>query len=185
MPQRTASKRAPGRSRAAAELPRCRTSGSSPSASAIASASRNLASWRSLAGWSGSSLQAKCDQTPVTRQLPASSPARARRKTSAQLEAGAPPRESPVSTLICRRAGMPVAATAAAISSSSATEYAVTSTSRASAWAYSSPGTASQHSSRPSSPASRRATASSSVATPIHSAPASRAARADSSIPWP
>ena len=34
------------------------------------SASRNAASWRSLAGWSGSSLHAKCDQTPVTCQLP-------------------------------------------------------------------------------------------------------------------
>ena len=51
--------------------------------------------------------------------------------------------------------------------------------------AWSSPGTVSQHSSRPVSPAARRASASSMVATPIQSAPASRAARATSTMPWP
>jgi hypothetical protein len=74
-----------------------------------------------LAGWSGSSLQAKWDQMPVTRQLPDSSPARAAATTSAQALIGAPPRDRPVSTLSWSRAGRPASRAPAAISSSSAT----------------------------------------------------------------
>ena len=50
---------------------------------------------------------------------------------------------------------------------------------------YRSPGTPSQHSTRPVSPSVRRASASSMVATPSQSAPAWRAARAEGSSPWP
>ena len=122
-----------GRRIAAAEFARCRTSGRRPAASATASASRNTRSWASFAGCSGSSLHAKCDQMPVTRQCPARSPSRAAATTSAQAAIGAPPRESPVSTLSWSRAGRPAAPAPARISSSSAREYAVTSTSAATA----------------------------------------------------
>jgi hypothetical protein len=71
------------------------------------------------------------------------------------------------------------------MASSSATEYAVTSTPSSMAAPQSSPGTVSQQSTRPSSPDLRSASASSMVATPSHSAPPSRAARADSAMPWP
>ncbi len=69
--------------------------------------------------------------------------------------------------------------------SSSATEYAVTSMSAATAAARSSPGVVSQHSTRPVSPLARTASASSTVATPSHAAPPSRAAREASASPWP
>ena len=124
MPQRTASKRDDGRSTAAAELARCSSSGRRPQSAASATAARKACSCRSFAGWSGSSLHAKCDQSPVSFQLPSRSPARARAKRSAQLARGAPPRLSPVSTLSCTRARRPTASAAAAIASSSATEYA-------------------------------------------------------------
>jgi hypothetical protein len=59
---------------------------------------------------------------PETRQVPSCSPARAAATTSAQVSIGAPPRDSPVSTLSWTRAGRPAVATAASISASSATE---------------------------------------------------------------
>ena len=88
MPQRTRSKRLLGRSSAPPELARWRTSGRSPARSAPASASRKARSWASLAGWAGSSLQAKCDQMPVTRQTPSASPARAAATRSGQSVGG-------------------------------------------------------------------------------------------------
>ena len=70
MPSRTRSWRRRGAGARRAELARCRTSGSSPASSASASASSKAADCAALAGWSGSSEQARCDQSPVTRTLP-------------------------------------------------------------------------------------------------------------------
>ena len=78
----------------------------------------------SLAGWSGSSEQAKCDQRPVTTTRPARSAFTAASMRSAQCSRAAPPRESPVSNFSCTRATVSVAA---AISSSWSAVYAVTS----------------------------------------------------------
>ena len=158
MPQRTRSKRAEGRRMAAAELARWRTSGSSPAEAASARASRKAASWASLAGCSGSSLAAKCDQMPVRARRPSRSRSLAATNRSCHSDRGAPPRESPVSTLICTRGRRPVPDSAAS-SVSSATEYAVTSMSAATAAARSSPGAVSQHSTRPESPLARTASA--------------------------
>jgi hypothetical protein len=83
IPQRTRSSRALGRRIAAAELERWVTSGSSPAARASARASWKSFSCTSLDGSSGSSLEEKCDQMPVTVQLPSVSPFAARPTTSA------------------------------------------------------------------------------------------------------
>ena len=88
MPHRTRLKRADGRSTAAAELARCRSSGRTPSASASSTASRKAASWASLAGWSGSSLAARCDQMPVMSRRPACSSSAACANTSLPVGAG-------------------------------------------------------------------------------------------------
>ena len=159
-PHRTASNRDDGRSTAAAELARCSSSGRSPESSASATAARKACSCRSLAGWSGSSLHAKCDQRPVIFQLPSRSPARARANRSAQVARGAPPRLRPVSTLSCTRARRPTASAAAAMASSSATEYAERSIPSATGRSRSVPGSISQQSSGPPYPASRSWSAS-------------------------
>ena len=74
-----------------------RVAGRPPRRSARASWKR--CSWRSLAGCSGSSLHAKCDQTPVIRARPARSCSAARATRAGQSSRAEPPRESPVSTL--------------------------------------------------------------------------------------
>ena len=121
MPQRTRSNREEGRSRAAAELARCRTSGSMPVLSSTKQASRKASSCSLLAGWSGSSEQAKCDQTPVTRTAPDSSAAAAAWTSPGHSCSVEPPRLRPVSILSWTRAGTPISRAVVAISSSSAT----------------------------------------------------------------
>ncbi len=66
---------------------------------ASASASSKASCWAALAGWSGSSEQARCDHSPVTRIDPSSWAARAAVTSASHSSRGAPPRESPVSTL--------------------------------------------------------------------------------------
>ena len=55
----------------------------------------------SLAGWSGSSAHARCDQRPVTATSPAARRRGRARQDGPQSARAAPPRESPVSTLSC------------------------------------------------------------------------------------
>ena len=107
MPSRTRSCRAPGCRIAPAELARCLTSGSSPAWSASANASSNAAICAALAGCCGSSEQARCDQSPVTRMLPSCSAVCAACTSDGHSERGAPPRDRPVSNLICTRATRP------------------------------------------------------------------------------
>ncbi len=171
--------------RVAGEFAWCRTSGSSPARSATATASRKTSSCAALAGWPGSSAQAKCAHTPVTRSAPSASAARAAATSRGQSAGWQPLRPSPVSTFSCTRAVRPAARAAATISSSAQWLLAETSMSRSTASCHGPPGVHSQHISRPVSPASRSAKASCGVAAPSQPAPACRAARAQRTAPCP
>jgi len=121
----------------------------------------------------------------VTRIVPFSSARRAAPTSAGQSAAVAPLRDSPVSILSCTLAGRWRWWAVPAISASAPSDEAVMSTSATMGSAYVSPGTVSQQSTRPVSPAARRAIASSTVATPSHSAPPRRAAAAASTMPCP
>lgn len=185
MPVRTRSKCASGSVSSAGVLAMCRTSGRSPAVSAVFSTSWKTSSWAAIEGWPGSSAQAKCDQTPVTVSVPSASAARAAAVSSGQSAGGQPLRPRPVSALSWTRAVRPQARAAATTSCSAHMPLTETSMSSSTARCQGPPGVHSQHISRPVSPASRSANASSGRAVPSQPAPASRAARAQRTAPWP
>ena len=184
-PGRTRSKWVSGRVRVAAELARCRQRGRSPARSTMASPSWKTASWRSVVGWPGESAYTKWLHTPTTSTRPSACAFAAASSSAGQSATVAPPRDSPVSILRCRRAGRPASRLASIISSSCARLAAPRSTPAATPSCSGNPGASSQASTGTVTPARRRVSASSRVQTPSQSAPASSAARAAGSMPWP
>ena len=152
--------------------------GDRPSSRARATPRSKACTCVAVASGCALAARARCDQSPETRT---DGHARAAVKSASQADAGAPPRDIPVSSSRCTSAASPRAAMASRVSMLAQEMV----TFRATAARRSHHGSASQQSTGAVIPADRRASASSTVATPSHAAPESSAVVATSMMPWP